>query len=83
MPMLQYRWACLCCWQTNILNDAEKSQQKKKGGGFSQKNISVAMMAAKWQDLDLEVLPVCWFGAFKCVLTQCQGGETSAVILVK
>jgi len=27
-----------------------------------------------------EVLSVCWSGAFRYVLTQCQGGKTSAMI---
>ncbi len=30
-----------------------------------------------------EVLAVCWSGGFRCVLTQWQGGKTSAMILEK
>jgi len=30
-----------------------------------------------------DVLAVHWSGAFRCVLTQCQGGKTSAMILEK
>lgn len=29
------------------------------------------------------ILALCWCGAFKCVLTQCQGGKTSAMIFEK
>ena len=31
----------------------------------------------------IKVFAVCWSGAFRCVLTQCQGGKTSAMTLEK